>query len=97
MKRALSASASSVTSRVTRFSHPAAMQTFRVKAGVHCEVVHVNDRRHWRSHVTKRQNTFDEPVSRTRTFVVFRSGRWFLRVKRADVMVHNGIRWVRME
>ena len=75
--------------------HPAyfvEMQSFRVKAGVHCEIAYVNERRNWRSYVTIKENTFDGPLSRTHNFVVFRSGRWFLRGKVADVMMYSGIR-----
>ncbi len=73
------------------------VQAFRIYAGIHGEVAHVNDRSNWRPYVTTKENTFDEPVRRTPAFVVFRSERWFLRVKVCDVMLHNGIRWVRMK
>ncbi|KAA5545447.1 hypothetical protein FYK55_07300 [Roseiconus nitratireducens] len=73
------------------------MQMFRVPSGIHGEVRMANRPEHWIPYTTKMQSDFDEPVSRTRTTVVFRSGRWLLRVKRHDVQLYNGIRWIRMK
>ncbi|MCO8124511.1 hypothetical protein NHH03_22420 [Stieleria sp. TO1_6] len=72
------------------------MQSFKVAAGVFVEVCEVNQR-NWRSFKTTKENRFNEPISRTRSTVLFRSGRWMMRVKPDFVQMHNGLRWVRMK
>lgn len=73
------------------------MQRFEVRQGAIGEVAMISDLNQWRSWTTTKPLSFDEPVSRTRTMVVFRSGRWLLRVKVIDVKMHNGYRWVAMK
>ena len=73
------------------------MQRFEVRQGAIGEVAMISDLNQWRSWTTTKPLSFDEPVSRTRTMVVFRSGRWLLRVKVIDVKMHNGYRWVAMQ
>ncbi|QDV46312.1 hypothetical protein Enr13x_62210 [Stieleria neptunia] len=73
------------------------MQSFRVSRGVRVEVCKANRRGDWVSFTTTKTNTFDEPISRTRSTVVFRDGRWLLRVKPHQVEMFNGLRWVRMK
>jgi len=73
------------------------VQSFRVKAGVRCQVCKANRRGDWISYQTTKVNEFDEPVGRTRSAVTFRQGRWLLRVKPHQVEVFNGLRWVRMK
>lgn len=73
------------------------MQRFEVRQGAIGEVAMISDLHQWRSWTTTKPLSFDEPVSRTRTKVVFRSGRWLLRVKVIDVKMHNGYRWVAMK
>ena len=73
------------------------MQRFEFRQGAMGEVAKMNDRSHWRTWTTTKPLQFDEPISRTRTTVVFRSGRWLLRVKVLDVKMHNGYRWVEMK
>lgn len=72
------------------------MQAFRVSKGTRVEVCHVNDRSRWRGHCTCKHSEFSEPIGRTRTQVVFRSGKWMMRVKVRDVRIFNGYRWVAM-
>ena len=69
------------------------MQRYRVNPGTPAHVASVNDRADWRPYQTKKLCEFDEPISRSRSQVTFRRGRWLLRVKPGDVRVHNGIRW----
>ncbi len=73
------------------------MQQFRIEAGTPGEVSKVNDRGQWRPWTTTKQLQFDEPISRTRTMVVFRDGRWLLRVRIIDVAMFNGYRWGKMK
>jgi hypothetical protein len=73
------------------------MQKFEVRQGAIGEVAKVSDRNQWQSWTTTKPVSFDEPVSRTRTMVVFRSGPWLLRVKVIDVKMYNGYRWVAMK
>ncbi len=73
------------------------MQKFAVDRGTMGGVAKVVDRDNWRSWTTTKRLEFDEPVSRTRTMVTFRRGRWLLRVKILDVRMHNGYRWVNMK
>ncbi len=73
------------------------MQRFEVRQGAIGEVAKMNDRNKWRTWTTTKPLSFNEPISRTRTSVVFRSGRWLLRVKVIDVRMHNGYRWVPMK
>ncbi len=73
------------------------MQTFRVGKGVSVEICKANQRTHWTAHVTRKVNTFREPISRSRSMVVFRRGPWMLRVKPHHVEMFNGIRWVRLK
>ena len=73
------------------------MQRFEVREGAIGEVAKVSDRNQWRPWTMTKPVSFDEPVSRTRTMVVFRSGPWLLRVKVIDVRMHNGYRWVAMK
>ena len=73
------------------------MQTFRVKSGVEVEVCQANHRTDWSPFTTTKVNEFDEPISRTRSTVIFRSGRWMMRVKPHHVEMFNGLRWVRLK
>ena len=73
------------------------MQTFRVKSGVEVEICKANNRADWSPFTTTKVSTFDEPISRTRSTVVFRSGRWMMRVKPHQVEMFNGLRWVRLK
>ena len=73
------------------------MQSFRVRAGVAVEICKANNRADWNAFTTTKINTFDEPISRTRSTVIFRSGRWLLRVKPHHVEIFNGLRWVRLK
>lgn len=72
------------------------MQSFRVSKGSGVEICQVSDRSRWRPHVTRLESEFAEPISRTRTQVVFRRGKWLMRVKVRDVKIFNGYRWVAM-
>ncbi|MCA9138247.1 MAG: hypothetical protein KDB00_15855 [Planctomycetales bacterium] len=73
------------------------MQTFRIHADVQVEICKANNRAQWVPFKTTKINTFDEPISRTRSTVVFRSGRWLLRVRPHHVEIFNGLRWVRLK
>ena len=73
------------------------MQSFRVRAGVEVEICKANNRADWFSFTTTRTNTFEEPLSRTRSTLVFRRGRWLLRVKPHQVEVFNGLRWLSLK
>lgn len=73
------------------------MQQFRIEAGTPGEVSWVTDRGQWQRWTTTKRSEFAEPISRTRTMVVFRDGRWLLRVRIIDVAMFNGYRWVRMK
>lgn len=73
------------------------MQSFRVKLGIRVEVCRANNRVDWISFTTTKINTFDEPISRTRSSVIFRDGRWLMRVKPQEVEMFNGMRWVRLK
>lgn len=73
------------------------MDRFEVRQGAIGEVAKMSDRKRWRRWTTTKPLSFAEPVSRTRATVVFRTGRWLLRVKVIDVKMHNGYRWVAMK
>ena len=73
------------------------MLEFQVREGVVGEIAKVTDRSHWRRWITTKTITFKEPERRSRTTVVFRSGRWLLRVKISDVRMHDGVRWKPMK
>ena len=73
------------------------MHRFEVRQGAIGEVAMIGDVTQWRSWTTTKPVSFDEPISRTRTKAVFRSGRWLLRVKVIDVKMFNGYRWVAMK
>ncbi|QEF97244.1 hypothetical protein Mal15_12830 [Stieleria maiorica] len=73
------------------------MQSFRIGKGIQVEVCKASNRAEWTPYTTTKTNTFDEPVSRTRSTVVFRSGRWLLRVKPHHVEMFNGLRWLRLK
>ncbi len=73
------------------------MQSFRIKPGVPCEVCKQNDRTRWWPYQTPKENVFDQPISRSRVAVTFRTGRWLIRVKIRDVQQFNGYRWVGMK
>ncbi len=105
MRQWLTGSVSKLTNRVTGTSDPAAiaskggktMQQFQIETGTSGEVTKVTERDQWQPWTTTKQLQFTEPISRTRTLVVFRSGRWLLRVKIIDVRMHNGYRWQAMK
>ncbi|MDV6032596.1 MAG: hypothetical protein F9B45_21425 [Phycisphaera sp. RhM] len=73
------------------------MQSFRVGRGIQVEICKANHRSEWISYKTTKTNHFDEPIGRTRSTVVFRDGRWLLRVKPHDVEMFNGLRWIRLK
>ena len=74
-----------------------AMQSFRVREGISVEVCKANNRSEWFAHVTTKESVFSEPVSRSRSVIVFRRGPWMLRVKPHNVEMYNGIRWMRLK
>jgi hypothetical protein len=69
------------------------MIVFKVEAGVRAEIFRVGGSEPWQPWTTRTALTFSEPISRTRTSMVFEKNGWLLRVRIIDVMMHNGIRW----
>ena len=72
------------------------MQEFKIQAGIFCEVRLIDDNE-WTSWTTTKVSRFNEPISRTRTHVVFQAGNWLLKVRTLHVLMFNGSRWIQMK